>query len=597
MHPTRRSLPKAVAVVAALTALAVWSLGPLGAAPAAAQNVEPRLETLFLKQDTDHPSSLAFLTQAEARQLGDPFFELVLRDRADARDLDTIDALLQPDASRRLTFVVHERLLDPERDPARPRTRRAVLAYRGFHRGEVLDGNVMLSVLFTDTDFPSRQPFIEAWGWDAFRGRYNYYRLDGDGLPQGLELWKFRGSSDGADLLSARDREGTCMECHVNGAPVMKELPFPWNNWHSATFPIPHLRSGTPGAWPVASHPRFQGSRLGPAEALETQFIAPAIDQFNNRRINASLARRESDGNVEVDGDGFARVVEGRRMLRPLFETTEVNLGSARQASNLFPFPEAGPGPAEDVVIPATFLLNAHLLGGNGPVRLAGLGLPEAQGFTAVEVASPDGGSPVRPFAVAPEEYARLVADSGQMLGLRPGDAGFAWFTPEASHIDNSMVDRLLRRGIVTPELVAAVAAIDLEAPIFSEERSALLDFVPESFRFQILGPGEAPDPDRHPDDLTRQLVESLRAAEPEEGTAAAELLRRLEDDDPVALLRQDVAAYRDRLAGRLADPETRADELRRLHDLLDERRRTMLDHEVFGALDETGGELLFPSR
>lgn len=585
MHSVR---PIAVATFGALAAVAV-----LCPRPAAGQPVEPRLDTLFLKQATDHPSSLAFLTQAEQRQLGDPFFNLVLRDRADAQDLDAIEELLQPDASRRLAFAVHESILDP----ARPGSRRAVLAYRGFHRGEVLDGNVMLSVAFSDEDFPARQPFIEAWGWDAFRGRYNYYRLDGAGLPPGLLLWKFRGSSDGADLLSPRDRAGTCLQCHVNGAPVMKELAFPWNNWHSDRFPIPQLRSGTSGAWPVAAHPRLLGNRLGPAEALETQFIAPAIDQFNTRRINASLARRESDGNIEVDADGFARVVEGRRLLRPLFETTEVNLGSARQPSNLFPFPEAGQEPAEAIVLPATFLLNAHLLGGNGPVRLHGLGLAEARGFTDAEVAAGDGGPAVRPFVLVPAEYARLVADSGQRVAQRPGDAGFAWFTPEASHIDNSMVDRLLRRGVITPELVAAVAAIDLETPVFSEARAGLLDFVPESFRFRVPAPGQPPAPGRHPDDLTRQLIASLRAAEPEAGTPAAELLRRLESDDPVALLAQDVAAYRERLAARLADPATRADELRRLYDLLDERRRAMLAHEVFGHLDETGGELLFPSR
>ena len=585
MHSVR---PIAVATLGALAAVAV-----LCPRPAAGQPVEPRLDTLFLKQATDHPSSLAFLTQAEQRQLGDPFFNLVLRDRADARDLDTIDGLLQPDGSRRLTFVVHEGILDP----ARPGSRRAVLAYRGFHRGEVLDGNVMLSVGFSDGDFPARQRFIEAWGWDAFRGRSNYYRLDGDGLPAGLELWKFRGSSDGADLLSPGDREGTCLQCHVNGAPVMKELSFPWNNWHSDRFPIPYLRSGGAGAWPVASHPRLQGGRLGPAEALEVQFIAPAIDQFNTRRLNASLARREADGNIDVDADGFARVVEGRRLLRPLFETTEINLGSARQPSNLFPFPEAGPEPAEEVVIPATFLLNAHLLGGNGPVRLAGLGLAEARGFTDAEVPGAGGGPAVRPFVLSPAEYAGLVAETGQRLGQRPGDAGFAWFTPEPSHIDNSMVDRLLRRGVITPELVAAVAAVDLETPVFSAVRAALLDFVPESFRFRVPPPGQPPAPGRHPDDLTTQLVANLRAAEPAEGTPAAELLRRLESDDPVALLAQDVAAYRDRLGARLADPATRGAELRRLYDLLDERRRAMLAHEVFGHLDETGGELLFPSR
>jgi hypothetical protein len=595
----RRAL-RALAVATPVAAVVAILVAAGTASSQPPETVEPRLETLFLAQATDHPSTLAFLSTAEQLQLGDPFFNVVLRANAGARDLDAIEALLQPDAGRRHTFVVDERILDPRLG----QSRRAVLAYSGVHptTGEILDGNVMLSVSFDSEDFPARPPFIEAWGWDNFRGRYNYYRLDGDGLPEGLQLWKFRGSSVGADLLSPGDREGTCMECHVNGAPVMKELPFPWNNWHSDTFPVAYLTPGGAGAWPVASHPRLAG-RLRGAERLETQFLAPAIDQFNNRRINAALERRDADGDVALDADGFSTVVEARRLLKHLFTTTEINLGSARQASSLFPFPEPGPGPAQTVVIPTTFFLNSHLIGGNGPVRLGGLGLAEAREFD--QPASPGG---ARPFALPPPEYAELVAAAGQRLGDRPGDTGFAWFGPEPSHLDNSMVDRMLRRGLLTREFVAAVVAIDLETPVFSAERARLLAAVPESYRFQPVAPGAArlcPGPDGgepsaaacHPDDLTLKTIASLRALEPEAGSPEAELLRRLESPDPVELLRQDVLAYRERLAAGLTGPETRPAALRSLFDLAHQRRLMLLQDELFRLLDETGGLLLFPAR
>ena len=57
---------------------------------------------------------------------------------------------------------------------------------------------------------------IEALGWDDARSRYNYYKLDrGGGVSS---IWKFRGSSVGADAVTATARAGTCMRCHITGA-------------------------------------------------------------------------------------------------------------------------------------------------------------------------------------------------------------------------------------------------------------------------------------------------------------------------------------------------------------------------------------------
>lgn len=570
----RSTLAVVVLVVATLAVLTV--LGTARSQPVPAQ-----LETVFLHQGTDHPSSLRLMTQAEHAELGDPFFRLVLDGHADARDLDALEALLQPDPSRRHTFVVSENLLDPQRG----HPLRAVIGFTGAHQGQVLDANVMLSVGFSTEGFSSRPAFIEAWGWDNFRGRYNYYKLDGEGLPDGLQLWKFRGSSDGADLLSAADRRGTCMACHTNGAPVMKELAFPWNNWHSDRFPVAALRPGSD--WPVAADERL-GSRLRGAEALETRFIVPAIDQFNNRRVNAALERRDADGDVQLDAEGRARVMEGPRLLKHLFVTTEINMASANQASNLFPG-TPGDRPDQPVEIPSTFFLDAHLIGGNRPVRLDGLGVLEAARFNQHRMDA----EIERPFAVSPDEYRQLVLDSGQRIAEVPGaDTGFAWFVPIASHMDNSMAERLVRRGVVTRRLVAAIAAVDLETPVFSAERQRLLAHVPETFRFT---PGGSPSGDGELPELERSIVASLEASDPAPGSPEALFLERLTADDPVALLRQDVVAYRARLATKLSDPATRPAELRRLFDLAHDRRQEFLAVQIFAPLEESA--LLFPRR
>jgi len=529
----------------------------------------------LLKQERDGAPA-ANLTAAEFGTLGDPFFELVLRDNASADTLSAIEQLIQPDPKQRRTFVVDETIVDPRQG----QQRRAVLAFVGSNQGITLDSNVMLSVSFSSERFPDQPRFVEAWGWDNQRARYNYYKLDQTGTPDLRRTWKFRGSSENADLLSASDRVGTCLQCHINGAPIMKELAFPWNNWHSdaASSSTDYLRSTSPPdrRWPVTADEHLAAGRLQGAELLEVGGILPSITQFNNRRVNEHLRRRDADGNIEVR-DGRSTVVNGQRLLKPLFVTTEVNLISARQRSGLHPFPKPSTtGPGQNVVVPATFFLNSVLLAGGTPAQLKGLELKNVSQFGKIAV-------------LTPAEYKQLVVDARlELAGREPGDADFAWFVPEASHIDNDLVERLLARRIVSRAFVAAVASVDLEVPIFSDKRAALLRFVPDTFAF----PG--PDaPAQQPDELMATVIARLQEHAPPEGTPEHEFLQNLTDPDPVQRLSRKVDAYAARVATSLKASADRQAELKRLFSLLVQRRIRMLNDETLGALDETGDRLL----
>lgn len=532
-------------------------------------------QPLLLKQ-THNGTPAVNLTSAELVSLGDPFFELVLRQRPDVTLLSDIENLLQPNTANRVTFVVDENI----RNPGRPQARRAVLAYTGTNSDIVLDTNVMISVAFSSEDFPDRHRFIEAWGWDNERGRYNYYKLDSTGTPDTRLTWKFRGSSDDADLFSPADREGTCMACHSIGAPVMKELSFPWNNWHSSESAAGYLTPAAPAAsrWPVASHARIQG-RLKGAEDLEATLFA-AITQFNNRRINRQLARSDADGNIALE-NGRARVLDARRLLRSLFETTEVNFISARQKSGLHPaLQPSGGGPSQDVLVPTSFFLNANLIAGGTPAQYQGLGISAAQTFRDVA-------------RITPAEYARLVkSNSLALAGRTPADADFAWFTPEPSHVDVDMADRLLRRGIVLPEFVAAVMLVDLESPMFSAAHSSLLRFLPDTFTFVPVALG-ATSASTHPDQLTQAVIAAIKATSPAPNSAELQFLHALENASPVSLLTQAVTSYRRRVASRLQGQGSRQAELDRLFATLIDRRVAVLRSDLFGPLDETGDRLL----
>jgi hypothetical protein len=488
------------------------------------------------KQLTDS-SAPQPMSATELAELTDPMFLLVLKDRSDEVRLEEIERLIVGQNGKRNLFVVDERL----QSSTQGESRRAVIAFTGSNQGQRLDPNVALSVNFNHQAFSPG--FVEAWGWDDSRSRYNYYKLDGN-----PPSWKFRGNSDGADRLPDSQRAGTCLACHINGAPLMKELPFPWNNWQSFRNEAPYLSANASGRWPIAESPRFKD--LKGAELLETSLILPSIRQFNGRRVSAAVQTASASQN---------EVLDGPRLLKPLFQTTEYNIISAGQFSGLHPLPKAGAGPPETITVPDTFFLNANVLAGGGIPQYEGLGVPEAREFATL-------------LKIQPAEYRALVNEHKTRIGGQSGDANFAWFVPEPSHVDNQMVDILIQRGVITREFAAAALAVDLEAPVFSATRARLLAAIPQRFRFRPRAPGDVAA--SHPDQLTEAVVASLKSANPAAGTPEADFLTLLQNLDPISELRRRTTSYATRTKGRLSNAQQRKVELARLYKLMLQRRK-----------------------
>jgi len=153
--------------------------------------------------------------------------------------------------------------------------------------------------------------------------------------------------------------------------------------------------------------------------------------------------------------------------------------------------------------------------------------------------------------------------------------------TPTQGFAASNWIDTLLQRKLLSPAFVAAALAVDLEAPLFSERRKSLLDFIPDSL---TIIPGEA-----HPDRLTREVIQRLQAANPSAGSAAFEFLDLLTKPDPVSEVGSRVNAYHSRLAARLdRAASTRPAELQRLFGSLIERRQALLVHPLFRCLRES---------
>ena len=435
------------------------------------------------------------MSDQEKSQRQDPFFRLVLSVRPDVTKLADMEALIQGATGKRRLFVVSEEIKDPrQRD-----SRRAVLDFTGNNGGIALGGNVMLSFSFSAEQVAEVQEF-EALAWDEPNGLYAYYKLDSHETP-GQLTWKLAATSRNADLLRPEERRGTCLHCHATGVPIMKELRFPWNNWHSGKSRAEHLARGTPGAWPVTADPNF--ADLGEAQRFETT-VTGSISRFNNARL-ARTVQRTAQGTLVV--------TDARRVLRPLFETTEVNLFSADQESGLHPLsPLPQGGPSEPVKIPSSFFLAADVL--------EAVGIDEAKEFKSVAV-------------VQPAEYKALIESSGLFLvraqppaRLR-GETHFAWFGPEQGFVASHWIKTLLDNKVLSPAFVAAAAAVDLENPVFSQRRQSLLVAIPETF---VTVPDEP-----HPDTLTRQVIARLEVLNPPAELGAAEFLALLKSPDPVA--------------------------------------------------------------
>jgi hypothetical protein len=491
------------------------------------------------------------MTEAERADLKDPLFQLVLKDHADVKTVAQINQFLKPAGQD--VFVVDERVADTApKVNGTPASRRAVITPNGTTNQMLLDQNVFFSTFFNSEQFNTGN-FIEAMGWDDTQSRFNYYKFDQSG-GESTPSWKFRGSSKDADILPAASRQNTCMQCHINGGTVMKELFLPWNNWNSFSAPTNYLTKGT-GNWPIAQPANSPLKDLGGAQQLEGAAILPTIIRQNERRINAL---RSADRQT---------ITDARRLLKPLFVTTEFNIISSSTLSPLHPFNKPSNSPGDLISVPTSFFLNSSLIQNE-------LGVT-ASFFDFDRISTAD--------------YAHLVRQTKTSLGgAQPGDSNFAWFVPEASFMDTDWVSQLIQKEIVPRQFVAAALAVDLENPVLSRDRAKLWDakIIPAQFKTGAQN------------DLVAQTIKNLQALQPANGTPEATFLQLLRSPDAVAALQDRVNQYVAREAQRLdlnkgATKKTRSDEWIRLYKLMLQRREAIANDPVQKSLNERG-TLLF---
>jgi hypothetical protein len=233
-------------------------------------------------------------------------------------------------------------------------------------------------------------------------------------------VWTFHGTSK--DLVEPAS-SSKCAACHIDGGMIMKELDSPWLHWEGD--------STTPGAAELIDRLDDLGTRSTGADLEQT--VLTANEEWTEIWVKDLLLENDL-----------------RRVLAPLFCTNEFNIGTA------------GKSATDDVrVVPAEALVDDIFDTG-----AFGLGVN-----------------------VSPEAYAAAITDARQRIQVGGTtlqgpdgavlDTHFALAFVQRARADQQFVERLIQIGVIDRELALDVLAIDFTRPVFSDDRCALLDFVP----------------------------------------------------------------------------------------------------------------------
>jgi hypothetical protein len=295
----------------------------------------------------------------------------------------------------------------------------------------------------SDSALPPNAEFI---AFDSTAGVFNYYEADGTGKIN------FFGNSK--DMLKGKGtgQVRRCAGCHTEGGLVMKEFDSPWLHWEGD--------KDIPGARAYVD--KFKADLGTKADGINMESLVKIGNQlWNASRINFLKTPTTT-----------------KELLKPLFCTLDVNLGSASISADVS-------------TLPAASLLDKLIA------------------------------TPL--ITITSADYEAQIAANGQVIEGVPGksDTAFAYTYIMRSRIAADYVKQLISSGIVDLDLAKDILMLDFTRPIFSSDRCDLLAKLPN-----------IPVADLTPDKIRLALMKGLAGPVPPIGTPARELLLNLADKD-----------------------------------------------------------------
>lgn len=362
------------------------------------------------------------------------------------------------------------------------------------YEGPIVDGKVeqweLMIGFFLDRDGNALSPgesFVELIAWDRTKKVFNFwelidsewfYRGDSNDIAANVAGLNLGDPNAGAIFKKASADQSKvlrCSGCHSQGAPVMKEIEPPFNDW-----------------WRTAR----------PLDLLELDLDSRAKALFAGATDASNLSEQVKRGIDRLAADRAIKGLTLQQRMRSLVTAFEMNL-----ASDTLPF-KARTLKETAVEIPAAFFVDSRLLDKASPVRVE----RPAYGAALDRVDS------------------RFPPRSQTPAGQKPNrESQHAFVVPVRSAADNRIVDDLTAQGLLDAELVADVLAVDPTTPVFSPERASLIRFFPASaksaddLRTQLVAAlNKAPSGHKAAQALLANLTDPARTAETHRRAAAA---------------------------------------------------------------------------
>lgn len=289
--------------------------------------------------------------------------------------------------------------------------------------------NDLQILISSSTVIDSKTQFLQLISWDNIAKANNFYERRN-------ESWFWAGNS--YHSLTAPSRGQGPFDSHVNGAIVMKELKFPWINWHSMTASInddvlnPNDNLKNEKLWVHKSG----------GQDFEIQIARPAIIKWNNARLQKLI---DDNGILNNCRDFFRQVVS----------TTTINIVTTKEESKSINTDSA-------VRIPETFFFNKDVL-------IDEIGLEPL----------------ISPIHFKGSDYLDSLKDFDFQIGdkefMFKGDTHFAFLVPEVSFEDVHLMSILLSQNIVSKKFISSLLMVDFTNPVYSAKRERLLSYFPES--------------------------------------------------------------------------------------------------------------------
>jgi hypothetical protein len=307
---------------------------------------------------------------------------------------------------------------------------------------------IFFSLFGLQPNASSLPPNVEIIALDKSAGVFNYYEADGSGKIN------FFGNSK--DMLKgpASGDVRRCANCHVEGGLVMKEFDSPWLHWEGD--------ADIPGAQTFVD--KFKADLGTKSDGINMESLV----RTGNEIWNASKQKLLKTSTTTQD------------LLRPLFCTLDVNLGSATTGADVTRLP----GPS------MVSLLDDQL------------------GFRSLQI--------------DPADYKAQIAANGQVVAGVAGkkDTAFGYTYMMRSKISSDYVNQMIKSGLIDENLAKDILMVDFTRPIFSKDRCDLLAKIPN---IPVVNNSLSTPTMSAPEIIRAAIVQGLGT--PAAGTPAAELL------------------------------------------------------------------------